>query len=151
MRVQDKIPSSELLLKMYSNNQLRFLYRGALLNSLGIILYKGLSFFLYEKLLLDLEAIFRSKSSLIHGLSAAMAVAVVQMLVYPLDLVKKRIIVLETPKVELFKEMKAPYLVNGFIKGYYKGFSINLIKGPLANAASFATRDYLRSFSNKEF
>lgn len=135
---------------MYENGQIRFLYRGAFLNSIGIILYKGFSFLLYEKFLIKIESFFHKKSSLIHGVSAALAVGVVQSLVYPFDIVKKRIMVLESSKIDLRREIKAPYYSNGFIKGYYKGFSVNLIKGPLANAASFATRDFLKKLSKKE-
>jgi hypothetical protein len=56
----------------------------------------------------------------------------------------------ESAKIDLVKEIKAPYYANGFVKGYYKGFSINLIKGPLANSASFATRDFLKRLNKKE-
>lgn len=57
----------------------------------------------------------------------------------------------ETPRIQIIKEIILPYKTNGIIQGYFKGFSINLIKGPLANAVSFTTRDYLKKFSSKEF
>ncbi len=52
-----------------------------------------MSFFLYEDFIKKLESYFKYQSSFLHGVSAAIAVAMVQMMVYPFDVVKKRIIV----------------------------------------------------------
>jgi hypothetical protein len=59
--------------------------------------------------------------------------------------------ILESPKINILQEIIAPYKASGFIKGYFKGFSINLIKGPLANSVSFTTRDILKKYSSKDF
>ena len=83
-----------------------------------------------------------------HGLSAGLASFMGQIISYPLDVLKRRMMVLdEKEKVGISRMLRRIYHENGFFRGFYKGVSINLLKAPLANVISFASRDIF----NKNF
>lgn len=53
----------------------------------------------------------------------------------------------EEKKIKITKCIIEVYRENGIRGGLYKGFSLNIFKGPFANAISFGVRDFL----NKKF
>lgn len=139
------------------------LYRGFVPTILGVIPYAGTSFFTYEQLKAfwinrarrsgDLEA--SQPTTLQKFCSGALAGLLGQTASYPLDIVRRRMqtatqmgvshnkyaSVLGTLTFVLRKE--------GIRKGWYKGVSMNFIKGPISVGTSFLTYDICSSHIKK--
>lgn len=125
---------------------LKTLYRGFTPTILGVIPYAGLSFFTYETLKkLHAEHTGRSQpytyERLIFGACAGL---IGQSSSYPLDVVRRR---MQTAGVTghtygtILGTMREIVSEEGFIRGLYKGLSMNWVKGPIAVGISFTTFD----------
>ena len=128
-------------------------YNGYIPTVLGIMPYAGTSFFIYETLKQNYhEKHPGAPLSLIHRLGyGAVAGICGQSFSYPLDIVRRR---MQTDGLDgkgykytkLVGTLRYIFLSEGFVKGLYKGLSINWIKGPIAVGVSFATFDKMQMF-----
>ncbi|XP_028672088.1 mitochondrial coenzyme A transporter SLC25A42 isoform X2 [Erpetoichthys calabaricus] len=122
------------------------LYRGFTPTILGVIPYAGLSFFTYEtlkKLHADHSGRLQpySYERLIFGACAGL---IGQSASYPLDVVRRR---MQTAGVtghtynSIVGTIQEIVREEGFVRGLYKGLSMNWVKGPIAVGISFTTFD----------
>eukprot|EP00042_Codosiga_hollandica_P051353 m.628979 g.628979 ORF g.628979 m.628979 type:complete len:412 (+) comp58268_c2_seq1:1598-2833(+) len=128
------------------------LFHGLLPTLLGIVPYAGTSFFTYESLKILIESYnvandrppdVRSLQRLVAGGFAGL---VAQTATYPLDVVRRRM------QTDGMLSRRAGFGVLGTvrqiwrtegIRGFYKGVSLNWIKGPVSVAVSFTIYDYV--------
>ena len=123
-------------------------YNGYIPTVLGIMPYAGTSFFIYETLKQKYhEEHPHAELTIYHRFGyGALAGVCGQSFSYPLDIVRRR---MQTDGLDgkgykykkLVGTLRYIFLSEGFIKGLYKGLSINWIKGPIAVGVSFATFD----------
>merc|ERR1719315_175951 len=133
---------------------------------LGVILYAGTSFFTYGTLkawAVEREARLGhhsgndwSPNPLHRMFAGALAGLLGQTASYPLDIVRRR---MQTGK-QLGKGNKystvtgtllTVYRSEGIYRGWYKGLSMNLIKGPIAVSIAYTVNDYVRIVLNWVF
>lgn len=129
------------------------LYNGFLPTILGIIPYAGISFFIYETLKSwhydkygkgNMSAIDRLMFGAMSGLCG-------QSMTYPLDIVRRR---MQTDGLggsgrqyrSLVATCKHVLETEGVTKGYFKGMSVNWVKGPVAIGISFMTFDTVKKY-----
>lgn len=133
---------------------LRF-YRGYIPTLLGVIPYAGVSFCTYD----TLNSIYKEKfdktvipkpiANLAFGAVAGM---LGQSSSYPLDIVRRR---MQTCRgdVDDYKTilgtLRRIYREEGIKGGFFKGLSMNWVKGPIAVGISFATYDWIRDALRK--
>lgn len=125
---------------------LKTIYRGFTPTLLGAVPYAGLSFFTYETLKkLHAEHSGRTQPYSYERLAfGAFAGLIGQSASYPLDVVRRR---MQTAGVTghtcgtILSTMKEIVAEEGFIRGLYKGLSMNWVKGPIAAGISFTTFD----------
>ncbi|KAI1882644.1 hypothetical protein AGOR_G00237010 [Albula goreensis] len=125
---------------------LKTLYRGFTPTILGVVPYAGLSFFTYETLKkLHAERSGRSQPYSYERLAfGACAGLIGQSASYPLDVVRRR---MQTAGVTghtystISGTMREIVAEEGFVRGLYKGLSMNWVKGPIAVGISFTTFD----------
>lgn len=133
---------------IYKQEGLMAFYHGFVPTLFGIMPYAGTSFFVYETLKDRFHRHYPGKelgtwNRLSFGAAAGMCG---QFFTYPLDIVRRR---MQTDGIDGkgYKYRSAldtlRYVLNteGFLKGLYKGLSINWIKGPIAVGISFTTFD----------
>lgn len=144
----------EVFVKIWQCEGPRTLYRGYWATILGVIPYAGTSFFTYDTLK---KEYFKytgdtSPNTVISLVFGAMAGVIGQSSSYPLDIVRRR---MQTTGVTahcadryltIGSTLAKIYREEGFIRGFYKGLSMNWIKGPIAVGISFATYDHIRHF-----
>lgn len=134
--------------KIYITEGIGAFYRGFTPTIIGVIPYAGISFFTYD----TLKRLYRERvnnafvvpplASLLFG---AIAGIVSQSCSYPLDIVRRRMQTDTTGKYKsILQTMAYVYRHEGFIKGLYKGLSMNWIKGPIAVGISYSTYDNIR-------
>lgn len=144
----------EVFVKIWQCEGPRTLYRGYWATILGVIPYAGMSFFTYDTL--KKEYFKRtgdsSPNTVISLVFGATAGVIGQSSSYPLDIVRRRMqttgvtahcadryLTIGTTLVKIYRE-------EGLVKGFYKGLSMNWIKGPIAVGISFATYDHIKHF-----
>ncbi|XP_051169717.1 mitochondrial coenzyme A transporter SLC25A42 [Leptopilina boulardi] len=129
-------------------------YRGFTATILGVIPYAGCSFFTYDTLknLLTVHTANSPGFSALSGLACgAVAGMVGQTSSYPLDIVRRRI---QTSAVKgqhyrtVIKTATKIYTEEG-IMAFFKGLSMNWVKGPVAVGISFTTYDVIRDTLRK--
>lgn len=141
----------QVFLKMWRTEGLLTFFRGYTPTVLGVIPYSGTSFFTYETLKrLHSE---RTKNNPLHPVERLLFGAVAGMLgqsaSYPLDIVRRR---MQTASITgssystIRSTIHTVVKEEGFIKGLYKGLSLNWIKGPIAVGISFTTFDISQNF-----
>lgn len=144
----------EVFVKIWQCEGPRTLYRGYWATILGVIPYAGTSFFTYDTLKKEYykhtgDASPNTVISLFFGAAAGM---IGQSSSYPLDIVRRR---MQTTGVTahcadryltIGTTLSKIYREEGFIGGFYKGLSMNWIKGPIAVGISFATYDHIKHF-----
>ncbi|XP_011707243.1 PREDICTED: mitochondrial coenzyme A transporter SLC25A42 [Wasmannia auropunctata] len=133
--------------RMYREEGVLAYYRGFTATILGAIPYAGCSFFTYD-ILRNLLTVYTVtipgfSTSLICGGIAGM---VGQTSSYPLDIVRRR---MQTSAIKgqhyhtITSTIVKIYTEEG-IMAFYKGLSMNWVKGPIAVGISFATHDTIR-------
>jgi len=144
------------------------MYRGFAPTIIGVIPYAGVSFLTYEKLKgmwchrqsstgnLDLKN-DSSLSPLWRLLFGAMAGLLGQTASYPLDIVRRRMQTARQMGVNggryssILGTLIYIYRKEGIARGWYKGISMNFIKGPIAVGTSFTVNDYCKMAFGKLF
>ncbi|XP_060822706.1 mitochondrial coenzyme A transporter SLC25A42 [Bombus pascuorum] len=146
----------QIFVRIYVEEGILAYYRGFTATLLGVIPYAGCSFFTYDLLrnLLNVHtvAIPGFSTSLICGAIAGM---VAQTSSYPLDIVRRR---MQTSAIHgpmnsqhyhtITSTVTKIYKEEG-IMAFYKGLSMNWVKGPIAVGISFATHDSIRDALRK--
>lgn len=141
----------QVFLKIWRTEGFWTLFRGYTPTVLGIIPYSGTTFFTYE----TLKRLHSEKTNdrplhpterLVFGAVAGM---LGQSASYPLDIVRRR---MQTASItgsaynSIKSTIKTIIFEEGFVRGLYKGLSLNWIKGPIAVGISFTTFDITHHF-----
>jgi len=146
----------EVLFKEWKAEGPRTLLKGYWATILGVIPYAGTSFFTYNTLKqkhceytreLEPAAVFNLVYGAVSGIFG-------QITSYPMDIVRRRMQTASMMHVgnqynTIFSSLKNIYKAEGIIGGYYKGLSMNWIKGPIAGGLSFTTFEFLKEFLHK--
>ncbi|XP_017113964.1 mitochondrial coenzyme A transporter SLC25A42 isoform X1 [Drosophila elegans] len=144
----------QVFTKIWVEEGPRTLFRGYWATVLGVIPYAGTSFFTYETLKREYyEMVGSSKPNTLVSLAfGAAAGAAGQTASYPLDIVRRR---MQTMRVNTASGDRYPtiletlakiYREEGIKNGFYKGLSMNWIKGPIAVGISFSTYDMIKAW-----
>ncbi|XP_017048827.1 mitochondrial coenzyme A transporter SLC25A42-like isoform X2 [Drosophila ficusphila] len=144
----------QVFTKIWVEEGPRTLFRGYWATVLGVIPYAGTSFFTYETLKREyLEMVGSNKPNTLVSLAfGAAAGAAGQTASYPLDIVRRR---MQTMRVNVASGDRYPtiletlakiYREEGIKNGFYKGLSMNWIKGPIAVGISFSTYDLIKAW-----
>ncbi|KAH0554841.1 mitochondrial coenzyme A transporter SLC25A42 [Cotesia glomerata] len=149
----------EVFVQIYKNEGFLAFYRGFTATILGVIPYAGCSFYTYDtlKMFMAVDKIqmnpgFATLATLSCG---AIAGIVGQTASYPLDIVRRR---MQTSAIKgAFYHTTISTTVKIYreegLMAFYKGLTMNWVKGPVAVSISFAThdiiRDYLRKYISK--
>jgi solute carrier family 25 protein 42 len=123
-----------------SSSGLLSLYSGLKPTLVGIIPYAGTSFAVYETLKTE-KMTFGERFA-----TGAIAGIVAQASTYPLDVVRRRMQVDPVTYPSMSATLARVLRGEGFIRGLYKGLSMNLIKGPIAVAISLNANDHIKKF-----
>ncbi|XP_037732218.1 mitochondrial coenzyme A transporter SLC25A42 isoform X1 [Drosophila subpulchrella] len=144
----------QVFTKIWVEEGPRTLFRGYWATVLGVIPYAGTSFFTYETLKREYyEMVGSNKPNTLVSLAfGAAAGAAGQTASYPLDIVRRR---MQTMRVNAASGERYPtiletlgkiYREEGIKNGFYKGLSMNWIKGPIAVGISFSTYDLIKAW-----
>ncbi|XP_068156009.1 mitochondrial coenzyme A transporter SLC25A42 [Drosophila tropicalis] len=144
----------QVFAKIWVEEGPRTLYRGYWATVLGVIPYAGTSFFTYETLKREYhEMVGNNKPNTLVSLAfGAAAGAAGQTASYPLDIVRRR---MQTMRVNTAANERCPtiletltkiYREEGIKNGFYKGLSMNWIKGPIAVGISFSAYDLIKAW-----
>ncbi|KAM8706396.1 hypothetical protein ACLKA7_010644 [Drosophila subpalustris] len=144
----------QVFAKIWVEEGPRTLFRGYWATVLGVIPYAGTSFFTYETLKREYhEIVGNTKPNALVSLGfGAAAGAAGQTASYPLDIVRRR---MQTMKIKPESNERCPTILETLIKiyreegiknGFYKGLSMNWIKGPIAVGISFSTYDLIKAW-----
>ncbi|XP_013141549.1 PREDICTED: mitochondrial coenzyme A transporter SLC25A42-like [Papilio polytes] len=138
-------------IKVAREEGIRTLYRGYPATILGVIPYAGVSFFTYDLLKRWYTEYFGSPAvGLTNILLGGCAGALAQTASYPLDIVRRRMQTARRnqdatyPCPNMSQTLQHIYRVEGW-RGFFKGLSMNWVKGPIAVGVSFATYDFTKT------
>lgn len=143
----------EVFKKIYLTEGMRAFYKGYVPTILGVIPYAGMSFFTYGVLKIKYKELseppYHQYMNLVFGAIAGM---LGQTSSYPLDIVRRR---MQTSSITKKKAdsivgvLRDIYREEGVRQGFFKGLSMNWIKGPIAVGISFATYDFIHDSLTK--
>ncbi|XP_046658533.1 mitochondrial coenzyme A transporter SLC25A42-like [Homalodisca vitripennis] len=137
----------EVFVHMMHNEGPKAYFRGYVPTVLGVIPYAGTSFFTYGTLKRWHKENKYPNSALFNLVSGGISGMVAQTTSYPLDIVRRR---MQTAAVtgsdhkyrSIIATIAVIYREEGIKGGFFKGLSMNWIKGPIAVGISFATYDF---------
>ncbi|KAF7269280.1 dephosphocoenzyme A carrier [Rhynchophorus ferrugineus] len=139
--------------KIYSFEGMNAFYKGFIPTIVGVIPYAGVSFFTYDSLKkhyrdhINNSYVIHPLASLIFG---AIAGVLGQTSSYPFDIIRRRMQTDTTGRYpNMYKTVLYVYKTEGIKKGFYKGLSMNWIKGPIAVGISYSTYDNIRDLLRK--
>ncbi|KAF8790893.1 Mitochondrial coenzyme A transporter SLC25A42 like protein [Argiope bruennichi] len=127
----------QVFVKTWKTEGCATLYRGYVPTLLGVIMYSGTSFFTYETLkrLHNERTGGRDVHPTERFIFGAIAGMLGQSSSYPLDIVRRRMQTASLTGGE-YNTIKGTInkvvITEGFVRGLYKGLSLNWIKGPIA-------------------
>ncbi|GLG97412.1 ADP,ATP carrier protein [Gryllus bimaculatus] len=144
----------QVFVKIWREEGPRTFYRGYIPTILGVIPYAGVSFFTYDTLKTHYIEYTGHKSpnavaSLLFGAVAGM---LGQSSSYPLDIVRRRMQTSpyhESKYKTILGTLTTIYREEGIRRGFFKGLSMNWVKGPVAVGISFATYDKIRDILHR--
>ncbi|CBH15511.1 mitochondrial carrier protein, putative [Trypanosoma brucei gambiense DAL972] len=127
----------------------RSLYSGLVPTVIGIMPYAGCSFAVFETLksyIVRWRELSSEKSISVHEriVAGGFAGLVAQSATYPLDIVRRRMQVTPGRYRGVFHALRVIYKEEGFLQGWYKGLSMNWIKGPIAVSTVFTVNDIVK-------
>jgi len=130
------------------------LYRGYVATILGVIPYAGTSFFTYGTLKRWYREKNDAESSLFNLFAGGVSGVLAQTTSYPLDIVRRRmqtaaVVGTEHKYKTVVNTVVCIYREEGIKGGFFKGLSMNWIKGPMAVGTSFATYDFVKDALGK--
>ncbi|XP_039281767.1 mitochondrial coenzyme A transporter SLC25A42 isoform X2 [Nilaparvata lugens] len=136
----------EVFSKTWHDEGMRGFYKGFVPTVLGVIPYAGTSFYTYGMLKLWYTDKFANPHPLLNMVCGACAGMLGQCTSYPLDIVRRR---MQTATItggeynSTIQSIRKIYREEGIKRGFFKGLSMNWIKGPIAVGISFASFDYV--------
>ena len=131
------------------------LYRGFLPTMLGIVPYAGTSFSTYEMIKKQWNANEMPPTALQRLSMGGIAGLLGQAVSYPFDIVRRRMQTATQMGIDANRyksiagTLKTIARKEGFLKGLFKGYSMNIIKGPISVGICFMTYDYCKIFWQK--
>ncbi|PZC70966.1 hypothetical protein B5X24_HaOG214510 [Helicoverpa armigera] len=118
---------------------------------LGVIPYAGVSFYTYDTLKHKYQEYFgKPQGAVVNVCLGGTAGAIAQTASYPLDIVRRRMQTARRrpdgtyPYGSIADTLVMVYKSEGW-RGFFKGLSMNWVKGPIAVGISFATYDAIKS------
>jgi len=156
-----KLSITRVIKSIYAAEGMKGFYHGMIPSIAGIIPYHGTGFFTFHylkgKLKEEMPAWRQSPifDFIFGGFSGILGQAVA----YPFDVVRRRM----QAQHYLFKKgdidqvrscielTKHIYKSEGIVRGFYKGISVNLIKGPLAVGTSFTVKNAINRHLDKNY
>ncbi|XP_063631260.1 mitochondrial coenzyme A transporter SLC25A42 [Cydia splendana] len=142
---------ADVFRKVATQEGLRTLYRGYPATVLGVVPYAGVSFFTYDTLKRKyFEYSGKQQSSVLNVAFGGAAGALGQTSSYPLDIVRRRMQTAPRrpdgsyPYKNISSAIRDVYRAEGW-RGFFKGLSMNWVKGPVAVGISFATYDKIKT------
>lgn len=159
LAVNNEIKNTSILNEtrlLIKNGRFFRLYRGFLPTILGILPYSGVSFYTYETLKEKFSKLKNNDSHMptwLRLICGGCAGVLGQTCSYPFDVVRRK---LQTDGinnsnfkyVNIKDAMRSSYHNGGIIGGFYRGLSLNWIKGPIAVSISFTVFDLLKNMFN---
>jgi hypothetical protein len=103
IRSNDSKNVSMILREIMRNEGWRALYQGMSSSVIGIVVYKGTSFFFFEQFK-HIYKKYSEKSHYVHGLAGSSASILGQILGYPFEVLKRRLMVMERKNLAFFKK-----------------------------------------------
>ena len=144
MRIYDGQKISKIFFTIIKKEGYRAFFQGIRPSIFGIFVYKGTSFFFFEQF----KHLFKNisdQSHYRHGLAASAATMFGQILGYPFEVVKRRLMVMDRHFLQGLKEVSINIFKENGTRGFFKGLTLNFIKSPLANGVSFSIRELLNN------
>ncbi|KAL4113491.1 hypothetical protein QTP88_017104 [Uroleucon formosanum] len=133
--------------KTFKVEGIKGFYRGYVPTILGIIPYAGTSFFTYGSLKSFIKEKHGYDNTGVNLACGAVAGMAGQSSSYPLDIIRRKMqtsVITGINYKNLRTTLKIIYKTEGIRQGFFKGLSMNWIKGPIATGISFATYDFVR-------
>lgn len=151
LRENDGVRTYTSLVRDLAKNQGTIgFFRGLVPNAMGIIIYKGFGFLFYENIYsLGFAHGVTSNKYVMEAVAAPLGSAIGQLVGYPFDVIKRNYMVANR-KVSLREMTVIVIQRNGGIRGFFKGFTVNLIKTPIGNAIAFPARRFLNEMTHKQ-
>ncbi|XP_015590451.1 mitochondrial coenzyme A transporter SLC25A42 isoform X3 [Cephus cinctus] len=144
----------QMFSSIYRQEGIIAFYRGFTPTILGVVPYAGFSFFTYDTLK-NVIAVYTVNRPGLSAMSALICGAVAGMVgqtsSYPLDIVRRR---MQTSAIKgqhyhtIYTTTVKIYTEEG-IMAFFKGLSMNWVKGPVAVGISFATYDVIKDSLRK--
>ncbi|KAI8431623.1 hypothetical protein MSG28_016102 [Choristoneura fumiferana] len=134
-----------VFVRVVADEGFRTLYRGYGATVLGVVPYAGVSFFTYDTLKHKyLEKFGKQQSAWMNVVFGGAAGALGQTASYPLDIVRRRMQTAPPGRyTTIAGTLATVYREEGW-RGFFKGLSMNWVKGPVAVGISFATYDAIK-------
>ncbi|CAD8113114.1 unnamed protein product [Paramecium primaurelia] len=147
--------------KIYKIEGFMSFYSGLPIGIIGVGIYHGSGFFsftLMKEYLLEQYPWIAKHKSTDFAIGASGAI-IAQVLAYPFDIVKKRMqgqnVLLQQGEIQMMTstwvQIKTIYKVEGIIKGFYKGVSLNFIKAPLSSGTAWTVKNSVNRLLNKNY
>lgn len=154
----------ELIIKTYKFETIKSFYNGLTPAIIGIIIYKGFGFMIFENQKLLSLKFGSDKVNQVNFACGAVAGLSSQIIAYPFDTLKRKLQTMNSfsdkhspyqpkhqHKIGLQELVKVIGEKEGLVRGLYKGITVNFFKGPIANGISFTTKYYFESLLKKSF